>query len=275
MPRVVDEALLTQANAEAQQAEGNAYKILGKHDRIVNCLYISPAKELIALEFYPHGNLKDYVAKHGAVELRKWARQMIEGVAYMHSKGIRHSDLRLDQFLLDNDMNVRLSDFNGIGMDGEKDIYPEFDFKGHRNINLENESHRMPRVSGTPSTEVSDLFALGSTFYELEHGSEPYEGLYDRFKDEDEGLLLQRWVDRDFPSVDHLELGPLILGCWESKYSSAAELLEEGDEICGHGLAEIQASLPERPWSQCGRRSDNDLMHVKKMWHQFPIESRI
>ena len=110
VPRIDEEAEITQENAKATTIEANVYRILGTHDRIANRLYISPTKDMIMLEFYGHGNLKDYVAIHGPTQLHKWAKQMIEAVQFIHSKGVRHSDIRLNQWLLDSGMNARLSD---------------------------------------------------------------------------------------------------------------------------------------------------------------------
>ncbi|RMZ28155.1 hypothetical protein D0859_07765 [Hortaea werneckii] len=117
VPRIDEEAEITQENARATKTEANVYRILGTHDRIAKCLYISPNNDMIMLEFYSHGNLKDYIGVHGPTQLMKWARQMIEGVQFIHSKGVRHSDIRLSQWLLDPQMSARLSDFNSSGYD--------------------------------------------------------------------------------------------------------------------------------------------------------------
>ncbi|KAK0947582.1 hypothetical protein LTS01_026030, partial [Friedmanniomyces endolithicus] len=87
IPRFDDEADITQANAKAMRIEANVYRILGTHDRIANCLYISPLSDMIMLEYYSDGTLKNYVATHGPTYLRKWAQQMIEGVEFIHSRG--------------------------------------------------------------------------------------------------------------------------------------------------------------------------------------------
>lgn len=45
---------------------------------------------------------------------------------YIHSKGVLHADLRLDQWLLDDDMQPRLADFNGSGFDSQPVLGLEF-----------------------------------------------------------------------------------------------------------------------------------------------------
>jgi len=101
-------------NCKAMRNEANIYVFLGEYPSIARCLTVAPARDYIELEYYPNGTLKDHLDQHHAdittSYLKRWARQIIESVSFIH--GVRHSDLRLDQWLLDADLNARLSDFN-------------------------------------------------------------------------------------------------------------------------------------------------------------------
>nr|POF04438.1 isoform 2 of cbl-interacting serine/threonine-protein kinase 8 [Quercus suber] len=218
--RVDEEADITQGNAKATTIEANVYQILGTHDRIANCLYISPTKDMIMLEFYSHGNLKDYIAIHGLTQLHKWATQMIEAVQFIHSKGVRHSDLRLDQWLLDSGTNARLSDFNSSGYDE----CPAFGLNSEKALGNEDPSHFMPRDPSEDNTIRSDLFALGSALYEIEHGSAPFADAVDE-------TITQRFALREFPAVSHLILGSIISGAWEGKFDTAVEMLQMSRQL--------------------------------------------
>ena len=139
---------------------------------------------MIQLEYYAHGNLRDYVAARSwsAAQLLKWALEMVQGVDLIHTKGIRHSDLRLDQWLLDAELNARLSDFNS----SDYDACPALSLPREQSVGLENSSHFMPRGYEEDSSVCSDLFALGSALYELEHGSAP-------LADEDDDTITERF----------------------------------------------------------------------------------
>jgi serine/threonine protein kinase len=67
---------------------------------------------------------KIFVEKHRPyIEVRKcWARQIVESAEYIHTMGVRHSDFRLEEWLLDETLNARLSDFNASGCDGNVEI---------------------------------------------------------------------------------------------------------------------------------------------------------
>lgn len=72
----------------------------------------------------------------------------------------------------------------------------------------------------------SDLFALGSALYEIEHGSAP-------FSDVDGETITERFALGTFPSVSNLSLRGLISGSWEGKFDSATEMLRLGVQVCG------------------------------------------
>ncbi|THY71810.1 kinase-like protein [Aureobasidium pullulans] len=226
---IADELPLLEHNIKAMRIEASVYTILGKHPRIAETLYISGQKEFILLKYYRHGNLKDHIAKHPNItsaERKRWARQMIEGVAEIHRNGIRHSDIRLDQWLLDDDYNARLCDFNGSDFDTNERLGLE----GIVSDRLENPSHFMPRDPMEDSTVLSDLFALGSTLYELDTGKEPFSGMFDEKHEEEITALFEAG---NYPEVSVLSLGALILGCWKGEYETALDLLRAGEKSCG------------------------------------------
>lgn len=95
------------------------------------------------------------------------ARQAIEAVVFIHERDVIHSDLSARQFLVDKSCNIRLSDFGGSSLQGSGAIV------------VENATHFLPRNEDAPNTVQSDLFALGSTVYEILLDKKPYEGMKD------------------------------------------------------------------------------------------------
>ena len=211
---------ITKANIEAAENEANIYMILGKHPLIAECQAIGPAKEFIELRFYSRGSLRDYVSFNilhiTDHQLNMWARQLVESVAYIHGKGVRHADLRLDQWLLDDKLCPRLSDFNGSGFDRQ----PTLGLDSTPATNIEPASHCLPRdfEQDKDSTVKSDLFALGSSLYQLMTDSLPYE-------DEEDDLIATNFANNVFPKVDHISIGRVIMACWLGHYRSADDIL--------------------------------------------------
>lgn len=207
------------ANMKAAETEANVYLILGEHPLIVKCLSTGPAKSYVDLKFYHRGTLRDYVSSNRShvsdEQLKTWACQLVESVAYIHSKGIRHADLRLDQWLLDEDLQPRLADFNGSGFDSQPDLGLEYTPA----TSIECASHCLPRDWDQDSTVGSDLFALGSSLYELVTGSRPYNG-------EEDDVIESNFSRQVFPSVQPLLMGNIIMGCWTGQYTSAEQILD-------------------------------------------------
>ncbi len=112
----------TEESIKATHNEASIYILLGNHARIAEYLFIDPSKTYIELKYYSNGNLKEYLEKYRPqiedARRKFWARQIVESAEYIHKMGVRHSDFRLEQWLLDEMLNAQLSDFNASGYDG-------------------------------------------------------------------------------------------------------------------------------------------------------------
>ncbi|XP_037123093.1 mitogen-activated protein kinase kinase kinase 2 isoform X1 [Syngnathus acus] len=88
------------------------------HERIVQyygCLRDSLERTLsIFMEYMPGGSIKDQVKSYGALTenvTRRYTRQILEGVSYLHSNMIVHRDIKGANILRDSVGNVKLGDF--------------------------------------------------------------------------------------------------------------------------------------------------------------------
>ncbi|KAL1846022.1 hypothetical protein VTK73DRAFT_378 [Phialemonium thermophilum] len=199
-PRADEDPHLAQACAKAIRTEAGVYRILGDYDSIVN------------------GNLRSYVESRRSTlteaQLRAWAVQLVRSVAYIHSKGVRHADLRLDQWMLDQQGNARLADFEGSGFDAQ----PHLGLEATSATSLESVTHCLPPDPETDSTVASDLFALGSSLYELFVGHPPYHTL-------DSQQVEALFTVKRFPSAEGILIGDVVAGCWKGEFPSADLIL--------------------------------------------------
>ncbi|XP_055070218.1 mitogen-activated protein kinase kinase kinase 2 [Misgurnus anguillicaudatus] len=88
------------------------------HERIVQyygCLRDTHERTLsIFMEYMPGGSIKDQLKSYGALTenvTRKYTRQILEGVCYLHSNMIVHRDIKGANILRDSVGNVKLGDF--------------------------------------------------------------------------------------------------------------------------------------------------------------------
>ncbi len=79
---------------------------------------VSPSKEFIdvryaVLELATNGNFLDYIANNAMDSkiVRYYFKQLCQSVNYMHQEGIWHRDLKMENLLLDENFNLKVSDF--------------------------------------------------------------------------------------------------------------------------------------------------------------------
>lgn len=66
------------------------------------------------MEYCSGGDLFDYIVENGHIEEHEAARiflQILDGIEYMHSRGISHRDLKPENILLDENRNIKIIDF--------------------------------------------------------------------------------------------------------------------------------------------------------------------
>ena len=68
----------------------------------------------IASELCDNGNLYDWVANTGAFSeeiARYYFHQLISGLEYLHTQGMSHRDLKLENIMLDDQFKLKIGDF--------------------------------------------------------------------------------------------------------------------------------------------------------------------
>uniref|UniRef100_A0A8D2LH61 Mitogen-activated protein kinase kinase kinase 3 n=1 Tax=Varanus komodoensis TaxID=61221 RepID=A0A8D2LH61_VARKO len=107
----------TSKEVNALECEIQLLKTL-RHERIVQyygCLRDPEERKLsIFVEYMPGGSIKDQLKAYGALTenvTRKYTRQILQGVFYLHSNMIVHRDIKGANILRDSAGNVKLGDF--------------------------------------------------------------------------------------------------------------------------------------------------------------------
>ncbi|KAM9506366.1 NUAK family SNF1-like kinase 1 [Salvelinus alpinus] len=145
-----------------------------KHPYIIRFheVFESRDKIVIVMEYASRGELYDYVHERRRLvetEARDIFRQITSAVHYCHTNGVVHRDLKLENILLDQDLNVKLADFglsNHFKNDNLLQTYCGSPLYASPEI-----------VKGLPyhGPEV-DCWAMGVLLYALVYGSMPFDG---------------------------------------------------------------------------------------------------
>jgi len=187
------------------------------HRNIVNLVEVIESEKMVylVLEYMPDGSIGESSASIKKIEdevaLRLWVRDMVGGLAYLHSQRICHSDIKPENILIGKDGVLKLADFGLSKFLREGQSRRIFDnkegtpaFQAPECLN-DSDDHKF-------SLFPTDVWALGVTVYQLKYGKLPFfsrdeEDLTKKIKgdplelpeDEDENLvdLLNRMLTKD------------------------------------------------------------------------------
>lgn len=182
----------------------------GCHDAIVPFYGVLDDRSVL-LQFARNGSIRQYYTKHkyDARLLTKitWAEQAASAIAFLHSKNVQHGDISCNNIFLDEGLNAKLGDFAGSSIDGQP------------YLTVYETSHYLPDV--TSVSVKREIFALGSTFYEIITGHKPFEGT-------DDCTIENLFRKGHFPDLQSLPaLGQVILRCWKQQYDAAEAVLRD------------------------------------------------
>ena len=104
-------------------------------------------------------------------EAQKYFVQLISGVEYLHSRGVSHRDIKPENILLDDNDNVKISDF---GMSREEEEYIVSD--GMKQIPIKWTAPEA--LNFGKYTSLCDVWSYGVLAWEIfARGGVPYPGL--------------------------------------------------------------------------------------------------
>ncbi|KAJ5770422.1 uncharacterized protein N7511_002473 [Penicillium nucicola] len=104
---------------QAYDIEIRSYKRLGHHDRIASCK-VTQKGPILERGTCLRGMLRSVGESAIPWPMKlQWALETVEGLAYIHSKGIIHADVGCHNIIVDNAKHAKFIDFAGSGIDGE------------------------------------------------------------------------------------------------------------------------------------------------------------
>ena len=168
------------------------------------------------------------------------ARQIANGLAYVHTKGIIHRDVKPDNVWIDSGGKVKIIDFGVAKTD-------EFSITG-AGFTLGTPYYMAPeQVRGDKPTVLVDIYSFGVLLFELVTGIRPFEGqtvneIFDQVLHQ--ALDLEPLKKAKIPDA----VSDLIHGCtakeWISRTQDFATVTGKIDEI----LRRMPERRPRRRW---------------------------
>ncbi|KAJ8893424.1 hypothetical protein PR048_006015 [Dryococelus australis] len=121
------------------------------------------------------GDLLEYIRSHGPVPehlSRKWFRQILEGLRYLHGQNIAHRDLKCENILLSAHDNIKIADFGFarycVDSNGRRTLSRTF---------CGSAAYAAPEMlSGTPyNPKMADVWSTGVILYIMLNASMPFD----------------------------------------------------------------------------------------------------
>jgi len=133
----------------------------------------------ILMEYAPYGDFHDLVATKGVrfddKLLRTYFHQLIQGLEYLHSLGIAHMDIKMDNLLLGEDFELKISDFDLSYYEGDDSVSGSGTPYYRAPEMLEGECY---------DPQAADIYSAGVILFVLKSGGKlphsehaPYEGI--------------------------------------------------------------------------------------------------
>ena len=139
------------------------------HPNIVKLLEFksTPSKYLLIMEFMDEGSLFNEVKENGRLiepVAKEYLVQILEGLKYLHFKGILHRDLKCANILKNSAGKIKLTDFGSAKY-----------VMDMRNSKVGTNGFIAPEVQlGEPYGYYADIWSLGCLTYEMLSGESPF-----------------------------------------------------------------------------------------------------
>lgn len=129
--------------------------------------------QFMVMQYVKGTDLKAYIKQHFPIPLPQVVdimEQVLSAVETAHAHGIIHRDLKPQNILIDENKNIKITDF-GIAIAAYQDSLTQ------TNTLMGSVHYLSPeQARGSIATKQSDIYSLGIILYELLTGTVPFEG---------------------------------------------------------------------------------------------------
>ncbi len=129
--------------------------------------------QFMVMQYVKGTDLKQYISKHFPIPLAQVVdimEQVLSAVEAAHEHGIIHRDLKPQNILIDENKNIKITDF-GIATASSENTLTQ------TNTVMGSVHYLSPeQARGSVATKQSDIYSLGIILFELLTGKVPFEG---------------------------------------------------------------------------------------------------
>jgi len=147
--------------------------------------------------------VQDGLLSNNRVLMRTYFHQLVKGVEYMHSNGVAHLDLKLENIMLGNNFQLKIIDFDGSQALSSKTPFS----RGTRD-------YRAPELihGNCKDFAAADIYSMGIILYILKTGELPFQEEQEGSANSGSPSLKFRSDKQAFWTEKSARFGPTFLG---------------------------------------------------------------
>lgn len=178
------EYLIKQKKVKYVNIEKNALQRLNNSRGIVKLFFTFQDESSLyfLLEYAPNGDFLSVMKKYGSLSeecTRYYSAQIIDGIKYLHSRGIIHRDIKPENILLDKDMKVKITDFGTAKILDPKDPSedpPKYNLLTRSKSFVGTAEYVSPELLNDSYADArSDIWAFGCIVFQMIAGKPPFK----------------------------------------------------------------------------------------------------
>jgi len=274
--QVTDDIAVKRAFADDNEGIHNEYRIYDVLDSMPHCpnlvrsFYRIPSANF--LQYLSGGTVDQRLRQHqmrdpssdrviGVTKsepkslIWRWMVELADAVAWLESLGYVHGDIRPPNLLLDGNDHLKVVDFDNTTKAG-------FEFDGcqppyARVLGEEDADKRGTFGCHGPRTEQ---FAIGSVFYYMTRGFEPYDNEW--FGRKHGNVVVSLLQEKKFPKLNDKDMDIIIHNCWHGKYESIKRLKIEVIRL-GRNIRLSMATIMSKEEYEARRQECKSLVELK------------
>jgi serine/threonine protein kinase len=237
------------------------------HPNIISVMYDEKESDLIIgyriqkisftlMEYAPNRDLYDAVMdikmKLDEMVIRTYFHQLIEGLNYLHSQGIAHLDLKLENLLLDENYKLKIVDFDLSYMKGDKKIRGQ----GTKYF-------RAPEIieGSCANPEAADIYSAGIILFVLKAGALPH------YENEDLGRISLYQLLQNNPDYFwkcHCMIHGYSFTFWDVDFKDLFCCMTKANPLERPSIEQIKKSK----WYDAPIYSDDKLSEIMEQFYQ-------
>lgn len=146
--------------------------------KLIETFYCSEKEKLYIIMEYCSAVLQDLLDSVPTKKLPLWQageyfRQLVQGLEYLHSKGIVHKDIKPSNLLIDNAGSIKITDF------GVSELLNQFQSSDECTISQGSPAFQPPEIANGAETFSGfkvDVWSSGVTLFNISTGQYPFQG---------------------------------------------------------------------------------------------------